>query len=303
MAARFCRECGTQLPEDSRYCPKCGLELGSTAPAGSAKPAPQPQAPPRRPQVARQVQAQAPTPQVAKKTGAGGGFVVLLLLIVAGIFIYSYSHSNQNNNNTTTTYDVTPVATFHSSSTTGSYAAKANAIANAMDYRNATTRNYAVQLAAKYPGDYSVSQICQIFVYLKSNWKYVSDPAGADYFAPASQSIGNGLCGDCDDFAITMASLIEAIGGGTRVVSGWSATEGHAWAEVGLGKMQDPAVQEVLQSVARRYNASPNSHLEEDGTVWLNLDWWANRPGGPFFASNSNLIVYPNGAWRYGYFK
>ena len=44
------------------------------------------------------------------------------------------------------------------------------------------------------------------------NWVYVNDPAGTDYYAKASESLRL-LRGDCDDYAILMASLIESIGG------------------------------------------------------------------------------------------
>ena len=38
----FCPQCGTEVPEDARFCMKCGHVLGAVAPAPAAAPAPAP---------------------------------------------------------------------------------------------------------------------------------------------------------------------------------------------------------------------------------------------------------------------
>jgi transglutaminase-like putative cysteine protease len=96
---------------------------------------------------------------------------------------------------------------------------EAKEVAEAIDYKNPVTRNYAVKLASEYPGEYNVGQICSVYEHIRYNWKYVSDPSGRDYYASASETIGNGLAGDCDDFAILMAAAIEAIGGSSRIIA------------------------------------------------------------------------------------
>ena len=171
---------------------------------------------------------------------------------------------------------------------------QAEKISRAIDSQNPTTRNYAVQLAALFPGEYNIGQIGGIYDYLYANWRYVSDPRGVDYYASASESINNGLVGDCDDFAITIAALIEAIGGASRVLVAYGPEDAHAYAEVFVGE-------ESLEYLAGKYQEVIWSRHDGQGGAWLNLDWSARHPGGPYFERESLIIVYPNGRWeQYG---
>jgi len=178
----------------------------------------------------------------------------------------------------------------------------AQAIKEAIDYENPITRNFAVQLAAEYPGEYNIGQICSIYEHIRGEWKYVSDPSGQEYFAYASESIENGLVGDCDDFAILMAATIEAIGGGSRVILASGPEGAHAYAEVYVGPDDAPLTHEVLESIQDRYaerypsyihKPAINYHVDSKGRVWLNLDWTATHPGGPFFEGTIVDIIYP----------
>ncbi len=88
----------------------------------------------------------------------------------------------------------------------------------ACDYTNSTTRNYAVNLAAKSPGSYNIAQVCNIFKEILPKWKYVNDPKGSEFYALASSTISEtDLSGDCDDFAVLLYSLITSIGGTARI--------------------------------------------------------------------------------------
>jgi len=321
MEVRFCPGCGARVPEGNQFCMGCGRKLPSVAKAEPGKPEQRVEIPAKNSGPSQQVET--PSPK-ARRTGANAFGIAFGIVFVACLMVYFFwtPHSNSGSySNTKTavtpttavttttvvtpiTYDIPPAQIFYSSTSGADYSNRAQKIASAIDYTNSITRNYAVQLAAKYPGNYSISQICQIWEDVKPNWKYVNDPAGSDYFAPASQSIGNGLAGDCDDFAIVMAALIQAIGGGTRVVSGFAEPSGHAWAEVYVGNQQDSKCQSVLQSVARRYHtAEIYTHADADGGLWMNLDWSASHPGGPFYNASSYLLVRSSGYWQFGYFK
>lgn len=61
-----------------------------------------------------------------------------------------------------------------------------------MDVNNPVTRRKAVVLAAKYPGDKTIDQICSIYDYLRDGWHYVGDVRGIDYFSSASESLDIG---------------------------------------------------------------------------------------------------------------
>lgn len=185
----------------------------------------------------------------------------------------------------------------------------ANQYAAAIDPSNPVTRDFAVSIAAKSPGEYNIGQICFIYDHISSRWRYVNDPRGSDYVSPASRTIQAGLVGDCDDFAVLMASLIEAIGGAARVVVGFSGEGAHAYAEVYAGKGKDTP-QRILDALNDHYQGffdwlfgvSPVKqvalHVDSQEKYWLNLDWSAKHPGGPFFEAVTEIAIYPTGYYK-----
>jgi hypothetical protein len=188
------------------------------------------------------------------------------------------------------------------------YAKMAKEVAQAIDYTNPTTRDYAIQLAALCPGKYSICQVCKIYDYLFKNWRYVSDPNGLNYVSPASRTIQANLAGDCDDYAVLMAAVIAAIGGTPRVIIAWGSAGGHAYAEVFVGdeaNLNDVAdwIRDYYRDfLARLFGidlVGPiNYHKEASGDCWLNLDWSSKYPGGPFFEATRAIAVSLDGTYR-----
>jgi Transglutaminase-like enzymes, putative cysteine proteases len=173
----------------------------------------------------------------------------------------------------------------------------------AMDIENPTTLEFSHALAAKFPGEYSIDQVCEIYAYLYKNWKYVSDPRGIDYFSKASFTIENNLTGDCDDFAILMATLIESIGGKTRInlAINSDTKTGHAFTEVYfqgnpeyLRERIDYHFQNIFQ-VLFNISSVKTIYYTPDGIngIWLNLDWSSKYPGGPYMNYIKRTIYYP----------
>jgi len=125
----------------------------------------------------------------------------------------------------------------------------------------------------------------------------VNDPAGQDYYSPASRTIKNGLRGDCDDFAILIAAVMQSIGGTSRVVTACdNQGQCHAYAEVFLTTNQDE-LQARAGNICSRYNCKMiyyHTYPDSQGNTeyWLNLDWWADYPGGPFFKNDGTYNVY-----------
>lgn len=180
----------------------------------------------------------------------------------------------------------------------------ANQIRDAIDASSPITRSLAVRVAAEDDGPFHVEQVARIWKHVRLAWHYVNDPRGTDYYARASETITNEFAGDCDDFAITIAAMIEAIGGRTRVVIMDSAEGGHAYPEVCI---EGPPT-EVSQKVARFYRRSWDRrlgarpaqtllHFRTDAscTMWLNLDWSTNVIGGPYVEERYAVAVYADG--------
>ncbi len=166
---------------------------------------------------------------------------------------------------------------------------------HACDYNNAVTRNFAVSQAGRSSGNFNIGQVCELFSSVRSQWSYVEDPKGMEFYSIASQTIEQAkFSGDCDDFAILMYSLVTAIGGDARIIFAWGSMGGHAFAEVDI---TDFSMREVKNIIMRKYYDfeinSVNYHVDADGNKWLNLDWWAAYPGGKYLDYKQYMIFYP----------
>lgn len=182
-------------------------------------------------------------------------------------------------------------------STLGPY--KTTELTKVIDASHPITRDYAVRLASTSPGSFNVGQVCAIFNETYSNWKYVNDPKGGDYFSEASRSINLGLAGDCDDFAIVMAAAIRAIGGETRVIFAYNSKEesGHAYAEVAIPSewgSENNVKKKIVDYYKRKGKKLRNNDIHikrEKGKLWLNLDWWSVHVGGPYYVADTITIA------------
>jgi len=187
---------------------------------------------------------------------------------------------------------------------TSSDAVQAGKISAAIEPSNSYVRSYALSaIKRSSDGEYNIAQICDIYDKLYSDWVYVSDPSGTEYFAKASESVRL-LRGDCDDYAILMASLIESIGGGARVICAYDGSGGgHAYTEVYMTNSKTD-LQKLIDNIGQRYGRTQvHYHISydenNDPEYWLNLDWTSNRPGGEFYKSAGTiLIIRSNGYYE-----
>ncbi len=163
-------------------------------------------------------------------------------------------------------------------------------ILKAIEYNNPKVRNFALSATTKHfrniKGYQKYRQTIQSFAVFKeiqSNWNYVNDPKGREYIANASESLQH-FSGDCDDHAILMAATIRAIGGTPRLIH----TQAHIYPEMLIGSKSDLEtviylIKEVL-FVEESKNQEIHYHIDERGQIWLNLDYTAKYPGGPFMS-------------------
>jgi len=168
---------------------------------------------------------------------------------------------------------------------------------SACDYMSPITRDFAVSKAGNNPGEFNVRQICDIFSGIYTNWKYVNDPYGMEFFSPASRTIASSnLSGDCDDFAILMYSSILAIGGEAQIIFAFDENSGHAFVEVNVSQF---GINNVLDQISGYYkNDFEIDEIyyreEPSGTIWLNMDYWAQHPGGKYMDSNRQILFLPH---------
>ncbi|WP_366183797.1 transglutaminase [Flavobacterium ovatum] len=163
-------------------------------------------------------------------------------------------------------------------------------ILNAIEYQNPRVRNFAVMATTKnfknvrgYADYRTIIQCFAVFKEINERWNYVSDPKDGDYIATASESL-NYLSGDCDDHSILMAACVRAIGGTPRLIH----TKGHIYPEILIGKMNDlETVNFLIKNILftkESYRKQLHYHIDERNQIWLNLDYTASYPGGPFMS-------------------
>lgn len=166
-------------------------------------------------------------------------------------------------------------------------------IRSRMDYRDSVVRNFAIQHSLDYFDEYYTkygenARLLSLFKYIRYHFKYVPDPKRDEYFATPRETILNGLGGDCDDHAILMASCMRAIGGMTRIV----IIKGHAYPELYCGDKKD--FEEMKSAVVQLFNDPPVTQIyfhEYEGEYWINLDYSALYPGGPYLNNDVLAVV------------
>lgn len=161
-------------------------------------------------------------------------------------------------------------------------------VIDAIQYDNPKVRSFALMATTKNfndlkeYGDYrTIIQCFAVFKEINSRWNYVSDPKGKDYIATASESLRY-LSGDCDDHSILMAACIKSIGGIPRLIH----TDGHIYPEILIGSKKDfEAINYLIKKelfVEESKGQTIHYHIDERNQIWLNLDYTAHYPGGPF---------------------
>jgi hypothetical protein len=163
-------------------------------------------------------------------------------------------------------------------------------ILRAIEYKNPKVRNFAVMATTQnfknvkgYAEYRTIIQCFAVFKEINKRWNYVSDPKDGDYIATASESLDY-FSGDCDDHSILMAAGVRAIGGTPRLIH----TKGHIYPEILIGTRNDlETVNFLIKNilfVKESTGKQLHYHIDERNQIWLNLDYTAKYPGGPFMS-------------------
>ena len=163
-------------------------------------------------------------------------------------------------------------------------------IIDAIEYENSKVRDFSLMATNKdfkdirgYTNYRTIIQCFAVFKEINSRWNYVNDPKGKDYIAKATESLRY-LSGDCDDHSILMAACVKSIGGTPRLIH----TGGHIYPEILIGKKADLEIINFLIKkvlfVEESKGKTIHYHIDERNQIWLNLDYTATYPGGPFMS-------------------
>ncbi len=162
-----------------------------------------------------------------------------------------------------------------------------------VNYKDSVVRNYAVQHSLThfreyYPKYGNTARILSLFRHINRNFQYVPDSQRDEYFATPRETILNGLGGDCDDHSILMVSAMRAIGARARMV----LTEGHLYPELYCGNKAE--FEKIQQAIIHLFDREVNGNIffhEMNGEYWLNLDYSARYPGGPYVSEKAFAII------------
>lgn len=163
-------------------------------------------------------------------------------------------------------------------------------IVAAIEYENSRVRDFSLMATNKnfknvrgYSNYRTIIQCFAVFKEINSRWNYVNDPKGKDYIAKSTESLRH-FSGDCDDHSILMAACIKSIGGTPRLIH----TGGHIYPEILIGKKADLEIINFLIKkvlfIEESKGKTMHYHIDERNQIWLNLDYTATYPGGPFMS-------------------
>jgi hypothetical protein len=167
-------------------------------------------------------------------------------------------------------------------------------VKGSMQSTHPKVRAFAVENSTRYFHDEyyqkfgKMARYFSLFKHIRLSWKYVNDPLGMDYYSPPVESMGL-LAGDCDDYSILMASSVMAIGGEARIV----ISPNHMYTEVKVGSVEDlDKVSYAIRTLFPDEVTGSKIHFHETGgDLWINFDYTASYPGGPFLEPELYSVI------------
>lgn len=154
---------------------------------------------------------------------------------------------------------------------------------------------------AKDGHNFTVEQVAALYDYVKCKIKYLLDPLGVNYISPPRKTIKTKI-GDCDDQAVLLASLCEAIGLRTRLIECNSPTECHLFAEICIGMFESK--ESICEQLREHYEYHVDDigrffHQMDSGLLWLIADTTTGRylGDGHGLIDNRYISLMEDGSW------
>ena len=238
-----------------------------------------------------------------------GGLIVLTITNFSGF----YTMDNLYHDYSQFLYDLSENSLRQNFETHETHFKKEKELREAINYKDPIVRNYSASTAVKHfqenahlSRNRKWVQFFSVFKEVYSQWKYVYDPIDEDYYATASETIGqldadNYFKGDCDDYSIMMAAAIKSIGGEVKlvrtVVEQNGRRVGHMYPEVKFGDSKDlEMVVYLIKNVYFQEESKGKSifyYQDSKGFFWLNFDYNDSYPGGKYMSDvrESEIVI------------
>ncbi|NLR59650.1 transglutaminase domain-containing protein [Chitinophaga polysaccharea] len=159
--------------------------------------------------------------------------------------------------------------------------------------QDSVVRNFSVKHSLDYYDEYfykygKITRFLSLFRYINGHFKYVLDSRRDEYFATPQETIQNGLGGDCDDHSILMMSCLQSIGARCRIV----LVKGHAYPELYCGDKNDFEItKQAIITLFPKPAVKEIYYHELKGEYWINLDYTARHPGGPYMNDKVYALI------------
>lgn len=166
-------------------------------------------------------------------------------------------------------------------------------IKSKINIKDSVVRQFAVMNSLEYFDDHYHKygyyvRFLSLFKHINSRFKYVADAQRDEYYATARETIESKLGGDCDDHTILMISTLRAIGARCRMV----LSSDHVYPELHCGDKK--SFLKMQTAITELFSDQPFTGLyyrEENGEYWINLDYSARHPGGPYVDNKAYAVV------------
>jgi hypothetical protein len=140
--------------------------------------------------------------------------------------------------------------------------------------------------------NYNLGKVCAVFDWLDANINYTKDPGGGDTWYSPDETLAS-LSGDCEDYAMLLAAMVEHLGGTTRIY----LTVDHAFAAVYVGNTSGD-LSNATSDVQAYYGANVTTHAFADEIgYWMVVDPLGSLYMGGLAVGQSPTEFY-DGMWN-----
>jgi transglutaminase-like putative cysteine protease len=127
------------------------------------------------------------------------------------------------------------------------------------------TRSLVSNILANNSNEYSIQAVADAFDWVRDHVVYTDDPS--DYWQSASETL-SWRTGDCEDYAILLASMIDEMGGNARV----NIIDGHAFPTVYVGSSSRD-LGNITKAISSHYQTQVPVYFLNDSTgYWMVVD-------------------------------
>jgi transglutaminase-like putative cysteine protease len=156
----------------------------------------------------------------------------------------------------------------------------------------AVTHTIASNILLNNSNVYSIQAVADAFDWVRDHIVYTDDPT--DYWQSASETLAS-RTGDCEDYAILLASMIDEMGGNARV----NIIDGHAFPSVYVGQ-DSHDLGNITKAISSHYQTQVPVYFLNDTTgYWMVVDPTGFPYAGGLPTLSGPVLYDANNTWSF----